>query len=135
MLSKFSQSDLAKAPVDLAVLLLRIGSGAFIMTHGIPKVKKILAGDLGFADPIGLGPEVSLVLNGIFGSYLRAIDNSRTRHSMGHHSIDHHYAGCWLYSSWSRPVFWEGKTLIVYDCILSTPFDWRGEIFTGQEGI
>ncbi len=32
------------------------------MTHGIPKVKKILSGDLGFGDPIGLGPEVSLVL-------------------------------------------------------------------------
>lgn len=32
------------------------------MTHGIPKVKKIMGGDLGFGDPIGLGSEVSLVL-------------------------------------------------------------------------
>jgi putative oxidoreductase len=48
--------------VDLAVLILRIFSGAFIITHGIPKLQKIMAGDLGFVDPIGLGPEVSLVL-------------------------------------------------------------------------
>ncbi|GJM28449.1 MAG: hypothetical protein DHS20C17_10840 [Cyclobacteriaceae bacterium] len=32
------------------------------MTHGVPKVQKIFSGDLGFGDPIGLGPEVSLVL-------------------------------------------------------------------------
>jgi putative oxidoreductase len=32
------------------------------MTHGIPKVQKIIGGDLGFGDPIGLGPEISLVL-------------------------------------------------------------------------
>ena len=55
-------SDLSKAPVDLAVLMLRVFSGAFIMTHGIPKVKKIMAGDLDFGDPIGLGSETSLVL-------------------------------------------------------------------------
>ena len=62
MISRLQNADLAKAPADLAVLLLRVFSGAFIMTHGLPKVNKILAGDLGFADPIGLGPEVSLVL-------------------------------------------------------------------------
>ena len=32
------------------------------MHHGVPKVKKIMAGDLGFGDPIGLGPELSLIL-------------------------------------------------------------------------
>lgn len=62
MFTRLLNSNLSKAPVDLAVLILRIFSGAFIMTHGIPKVQKILAGDLGFVDPIGLGPEVSLVL-------------------------------------------------------------------------
>jgi putative oxidoreductase len=59
---KLTETDLSKAPTDLAILILRIFSGAFIMTHGIPKVKKIFSGDLGFGDPIGLGPEVSLVL-------------------------------------------------------------------------
>lgn len=62
MFSRFLNSDLTKAPVDLAVLVLRVFSGAFIMTHGVPKVQKIIAGDLAFGDPIGLGPETSLVL-------------------------------------------------------------------------
>lgn len=62
MFGRLLNSNLDKAPMDLAVLLLRVISGGFIMTHGAPKVKKIMAGDFGFADPIGLGPETSLVL-------------------------------------------------------------------------
>ena len=62
MSSRFLSTDLSKAPIDLALLILRFVSGVFIMTHGIPKVSKIFSGDLGFADPIGLGPETSLVL-------------------------------------------------------------------------
>ncbi len=33
-----------------------------MMTHGVPKVQKIMGGDLSFGDPIGLGPEISLIL-------------------------------------------------------------------------
>jgi len=62
MFVRLLTTDLRKAPVDLAILLLRVFSGGLIMTHGIPKVKKIMAGDLGFGDPIGLGPELSLIL-------------------------------------------------------------------------
>ena len=32
------------------------------MTPGLTTVHKILGGDLGFGDPIGLGPEMSLIL-------------------------------------------------------------------------
>lgn len=32
------------------------------MTHGLPKIKRIMSGEMGFGDPIGLGPELSLVL-------------------------------------------------------------------------
>ena len=62
MFTRLLNSNLSKAPMDLAVLILRIFSGVFIMTHGVPKVMKIMAGDLGFGDPIGLGSETSLVL-------------------------------------------------------------------------
>lgn len=62
MLTKLLNPDLSKAPMDLAVLILRIFSGAFMMTHGVPKVQKIMGGDLSFGDPIGLGPEISLIL-------------------------------------------------------------------------
>src|SRR6056297_2119324 len=47
---------------DIAVLLLRIGAAALIMTHGFPKFMKILEGDFSFGDPLGIGPAPSLVL-------------------------------------------------------------------------
>ena len=62
MLKRLLNSNLHQAPTDLAVLILRVFSGAFIMTHGVPKVQKIISGNLGFGDPVGLGSETSLVL-------------------------------------------------------------------------
>lgn len=47
---------------DLAIALLRIGTAAIMLTHGIPKLMRILEGDMDFRDPIGLGPEFSLIL-------------------------------------------------------------------------
>ncbi|MCB9932629.1 MAG: DoxX family protein [Planctomycetes bacterium] len=46
----------------LGLLILRVGAGVLMMYHGWGKVQKIFAGDFTFADPIGLGPELSLVL-------------------------------------------------------------------------
>lgn len=60
--------------IDLSVLLLRICAGALIFTHGLPKLQKVFNGDLTFADPIGLGPELSLILSalaeGVFSIFL-----------------------------------------------------------------
>ena len=47
---------------DVAVLLLRLGAAALVMTHGIPKLMRVLDGNFGFGDPLGLGPTVSLFL-------------------------------------------------------------------------
>ena len=47
---------------DLGLLLLRLGMGGMLMTHGWSKLQKILAGDFEFSDPLGLGPAPSLVL-------------------------------------------------------------------------
>ena len=47
---------------DLGLLLLRLGMGAMLMTHGWGKLQKIVAGDFEFSDPLGLGPAPSLVL-------------------------------------------------------------------------
>ena len=47
---------------DLGLLLLRLGLGGMLMTHGWGKLQKILAGDFEFSDPFGLGPAPSLVL-------------------------------------------------------------------------
>lgn len=48
---------------DLAALILRIAfGGLMLLNHGWPKFNKIIDGNLGFADPLGLGPELSLYL-------------------------------------------------------------------------
>jgi len=47
---------------NLWLLLLRAGSGAFMLTHGIPKLMKLISGDTSFADPFGIGQLPSFVL-------------------------------------------------------------------------
>ena len=44
---------------DFSLLAFRVFSGAAMLTHGYPKLQKILSGDLSFPDPIGLGPPLS----------------------------------------------------------------------------
>ena len=46
-----------------AKLLIRLGAGGMMLTHGIPKIGRLFGeGPVKFADPFGLGPEISLVL-------------------------------------------------------------------------
>ncbi|WP_423128563.1 DoxX family protein [Gaoshiqia sp. Z1-71] len=48
---------------SLWLMILRVGSGAFMLTHGIPKIQLLLGGgEIAFADPFGLGPTISLIL-------------------------------------------------------------------------
>ncbi len=49
--------------VSIGLLILRLGFGGFLMTHGWGKLQMLLAGNYAeFGDPIGLGPGVSLTL-------------------------------------------------------------------------
>lgn len=57
---------------NLALLLLRMSSGGFMLTHGYPKLQRLLAGEFKFGDPIGLGPEVSLAL-AVFAEFLCSV--------------------------------------------------------------
>ncbi|XOV93284.1 MAG: DoxX family protein [Bacteroidota bacterium] len=54
----------SKRPIatDLSLLILRLIAGIGIMTHGWPKFQKAISGNFQFADPIGLGSELSLIL-------------------------------------------------------------------------
>ncbi|WP_319591801.1 DoxX family protein [uncultured Draconibacterium sp.] len=61
-MKKLFQTKLNDTGVDLSLLLLRLATGGFMLTHGIPKLQRLLAGEMQFGDPLGLGPEVSLVL-------------------------------------------------------------------------
>lgn len=49
--------------VNSGLLLLRLVAGGFMLTHGYPKLQQLLAGgEYQFADPVGLGVTVSLIL-------------------------------------------------------------------------
>jgi putative oxidoreductase len=48
---------------DLGLLLVRLLAGGMMLTHGIPKIDRLFGeGPVKFADPFGLGPEISLGL-------------------------------------------------------------------------
>ncbi len=44
------------------LLILRLTVAGTMLTHGIPKLQKIMANDWSFGDPLGLGTDVSLIL-------------------------------------------------------------------------
>lgn len=47
---------------NLALLILRVGFGGFLMTHGIPKINYLFESPIKFANPIGLGDTATLIL-------------------------------------------------------------------------
>ncbi|UKM64212.1 DoxX family protein [Flavobacteriaceae bacterium GSB9] len=51
-----------KKPVDLGLLILRVGFSGMMLTHGIPKISRLFESPIKFADPIGLGETPSLIL-------------------------------------------------------------------------
>lgn len=49
--------------VSIGLLILRLGVGGYLLTHGRGKLQMLLAGDFDkMGDPIGLGPVLSLIL-------------------------------------------------------------------------
>ena len=57
---------------DYGLLLLRVGIGGLMLTHGIPKISKLAESPIKFPDPIGLGSSTSLVLT-IIGEVIAPI--------------------------------------------------------------
>lgn len=57
---------------DLGLLVLRLIGGGFMLSHGIPKLLKMINGDFGFTDPLGLGMTLSLILT-VFAEFICAI--------------------------------------------------------------
>jgi putative oxidoreductase len=60
------------AYADSWLLLLRVGIAGAMLTHGYPKLLKIMEGNFQFADPIGIGAPASLVL-AAFAEFLCSI--------------------------------------------------------------
>ena len=48
--------------INTLLLGLRVTVGVLMLTHGFPKLLKLVSGDFGFPDPIGIGNEFSLFL-------------------------------------------------------------------------
>jgi putative oxidoreductase len=57
---------------DLGLLILRVGMSAMMLTHGIGKLQDLFTNPADFADPLGLGATVSLVLT-VFGEFVAPI--------------------------------------------------------------
>jgi putative oxidoreductase len=58
---------------DLGLLVVRLLAGGMMLSHGIPKIGRLLGeGPVKFADPFGLGPEISLTM-AIFAEVVCAI--------------------------------------------------------------
>jgi putative oxidoreductase len=51
-----------KKQIDLALAILRIGTSAMLLSHGIPKIGKLFAETIEFPDPLGVGAATSLTL-------------------------------------------------------------------------
>jgi putative oxidoreductase len=47
---------------DIGLAILRIAPSSLMLTHGIPKLQKMLGGDFAFANPLGIGEAPSLFL-------------------------------------------------------------------------
>ena len=47
---------------NLGLLILRIVFSAMLLFHGIEKIEILFSSEIKFADPIGLGPKLSLIL-------------------------------------------------------------------------
>jgi len=57
---------------DLALAILRIGTSAMMLTHGIPKFERLFADEIQFGDPLGIGVSTSLTL-AVIGEFIAPI--------------------------------------------------------------
>ena len=59
--------------LSIALLIIRLAIGSFMLTHGVGKLMMLLAdGPAQFADPIGIGMTVSLVM-AVFAEFVCSI--------------------------------------------------------------
>lgn len=62
-MGRFFSTSFSEGYANLCLLLVRVGVGSFMLTHGIPKLSRLTSGEeVKFADPFGFGPVFSLLL-------------------------------------------------------------------------
>ena len=57
-----SPTSWSASATDWASLILRLTFGLLMLSHGIPKMMKLMNGNMEFGDPIGIGVPASLTL-------------------------------------------------------------------------
>jgi putative oxidoreductase len=68
MFKKFLKPTKLPASADAGVLILRVGISLLMLTHGYAKLESFLGGNREFADPIGIGEQLSYILT-IFAEF------------------------------------------------------------------
>jgi putative oxidoreductase len=62
-MKKIFDTDMPARYGHVALLVYRVTAAIFMLTHGLPKLQKLLSGaEIQFADPYGFGPATSFVL-------------------------------------------------------------------------
>ena len=73
-MKKLLHSSPSTFQINFSLLILRLGIGVLMLTHGWPKLMRLLAGgEISFPDPLGMGATLSLVmatLTEVLGSVL-----------------------------------------------------------------
>jgi putative oxidoreductase len=62
-MKRLFKTTTGEGTIDLAILIIRVSAGLGMLTHGWPKLNRLLeGGEISFGDPLGIGPVPSLVL-------------------------------------------------------------------------
>ena len=73
MLKRVFSTGTSDWKLDLGILIIRVAIGAFMLTHGYPKLMRLFSGEeIRFADPFDLGPVPSLAL-AVFAEFFCSI--------------------------------------------------------------
>lgn len=73
MLKRVFSTGTSDWKLDLGILIIRVAIGAFMLTHGYPKLMRLFSGEeIRFADPFSLGPVPSLAL-AVFAEFFCSI--------------------------------------------------------------
>lgn len=72
-MNSFLRKTLPVANIDVGLLILRITVVGFMLTHGYPKLMRLISGETeSFSSIMGMGPELSLLL-AVFAEFLCAV--------------------------------------------------------------
>ncbi len=72
MIRGITRTEINASNGNIALLILRITTASYMLTHGWPKFLRLLDGNMRFGDPLGIGSEVSLVL-AVLGEFVGSI--------------------------------------------------------------